>query len=118
MGDLSENFSRKEFACKCGCGFDTADIETLKILEDVRTFFMAPVSISSACRCYEHNKNVGGASNSQHLRGRAVDITIRGVTPMAVAQYAEKLMPHSGGIGSYNTFTHIDTRTDKARWVG
>ena len=26
MGDLTKNFSRSEFACKCGCGFDDIDL--------------------------------------------------------------------------------------------
>lgn len=118
MGDLSQHFSRKEFACKCGCGFDTVDVDTLKLLEEIRKFFMAPVTINSACRCYDHNKKVGGSKRSQHLMGRAADITIKGVTPMAVSQLAETLLMGNGGIGTYNTFTHIDTRTDKARWAG
>ena len=30
MGDLSENFSRSEFECKCGCGFATVDVRKNK----------------------------------------------------------------------------------------
>ena len=48
---ISENFSREEFACKCGCGFNTADKELVHILEKVRTKFNSPVTINSALCC-------------------------------------------------------------------
>lgn len=118
MGDLSEHFSRSEFACKDGCGFDTVDVDTLALLEEIRDHFMSPVVITSACRCPEHNRAEGGAKNSQHLMGRAADIKIKGVAPIEIAEFAETLMPHSGGIGIYTGFCHVDTRTGKARWNG
>jgi hypothetical protein len=31
MGDLSENFSRREFECSCGCGMDTVDAQLLHL---------------------------------------------------------------------------------------
>ena len=65
-----------------------------------------------------HNKKVGGAMYSQHLYGTAADITVKGITPKAVAAYAETLMSKTGGIGIYNTFTHIDIRNAKSRWKG
>ena len=34
-----------------------------------------------------------------------------------VADYAETLLTE-GGIGIYNTFTHIDVRSVKSRWQG
>ena len=49
--------------------------------------------------------------------GKAADIKISGVTPKKVAVYAETLLPE-GGIGIYNTFTHIDVRSVKSRWQG
>ncbi len=78
---LSKHFSRKEFKCKCGkCDYDTIDAELLVILEDVREHFGKPVIINSGNRCPTHNKNVGGATNSYHVRGRAADIVIKGVS--------------------------------------
>jgi uncharacterized protein YcbK (DUF882 family) len=59
---------------------------------------------------------VGGTQYSQHLYGIAADIKVQGVSPKTVGQYAEKLLPKSGGIGIYSTFTHIDVRANKARW--
>jgi uncharacterized protein YcbK (DUF882 family) len=118
MGDLSKHFNRSEFACKCGCGFDTVDYELVNLLEDIREHFGQPVYINSACRCPMHNANEGGASQSQHLKGRAADISVKDVDPSVVAGYVE-LNGIVGGIGIYNSFTHIDTRSGfPARWSG
>lgn len=118
MGDLSTHFSRREFACRCGCGFDTVDAELLAVLEEVRQHFDAPVVITSGCRCASHNQRVGGSPGSQHLLGRAADIQVRGVAPAAVAQHLEELYPGRFGIGRYATFTHIDTRNSASRFRG
>jgi len=36
MGDLSPHFSRHEFACRDGCGYDTPEPELLAALEELR----------------------------------------------------------------------------------
>lgn len=116
MGNLSKNFSRSEFRCKCGiCSFDTVDAVLIKYLEAIRRHFKSPVTITSGCRCQAHNIAIGGMPNSQHKVGRAADIVVRGVSPQAVADYAEIL--NCGGVGLYDDFTHIDSRTKSgARW--
>ena len=115
---LNDNryFTRKEFACKCGCGFDTIDYELLIVLDDIRKFFNKPVIINSSCRCEEHNRNIGGSPNSQHTKGRAADIVIKDITPKQTYTYLIAKYPDKYGIGLYDTFTHIDTRGFKARW--
>ena len=120
MGDLSKHFSRDEFACNCGCGFDTVDAATLQVLEDVREHFDRATVINSGCRCVAWNKKVGGASNSEHTKARAADIAVAGHTPDEVADYVETgPLKGKGGVGRYNTFTHIDTRSGApARWKG
>ena len=113
----SRYFTRGEFACQCGCGFDTVDAETLQVLEQVREEF-GPVRVTSACRCPEHNAAVGGSPTSQHVRGRACDIIVAGVNPDEVADFVEEILVFTGGIGRYATFTHIDTRFERVRWKG
>jgi uncharacterized protein YcbK (DUF882 family) len=113
---LSPHFKRKEFACKCGCGFSLPDAELLSVLEDIRGHFGKPININSSCRCPAHNKAVGGAPNSAHVQGIAADIDVSGVTPYEVQQYALDAYNGKYGIGCYNTFTHIDVRAAKARW--
>lgn len=110
---ISKHFYRGEFACKCGCGFDTVDAELLRTLETVRFHFGQPVTINSGCRCPEHNKAIGGSPRSQHLLGRAADFVVKDVSPQEVQKF---LKDHKGGLGEYETFTHVDSRGWKARF--
>ncbi len=118
MGDISKNFSRSEFMCKCNCGFSTVDIELIKVLEIVRGHFDAPVKINSACRCELHNTAIGGSYGSKHKQGIAADITVMGVKPYAVYRFLDGYAPNKYGLGLYETFTHLDIRKLKARWKG
>lgn len=115
MGDISKNFSRHEFACKCGCGFDTVDVELLPILQDIRDNFSKPVTITSGCRCESYNKKVGGADKSKHTLGRASDIKVSGVKAVEVYNYLTRRYPSSYGIILYSTWVHVDSREEKYR---
>lgn len=120
--DGINHFKRSEFACKCGkyCnGYPVEpDEQLVKLLENIRNHFGVPVTINSGVRCKTHNANVGGASASQHMKGTAADIKVKGVAPAKVAAYAETLLPGTGGIGIYGTFVHVDVRKQKSRWNG
>lgn len=120
MQKLSDHFSREEFKCKCGaCNQDTVDSDLIKILEHIRVHFDVPVSINSGNRCPAYNNQIGGSQRSQHMYSRAADIVVKGYSPEEVAQVAESFMHNIGGIGIYETFTHIDTRSGApARWRG
>ena len=115
---LSTNFRVKEFACTDGSDPIFVAPELVKVLQKIRTHFGASVTITSAYRTPTKNKAVGGETYSQHLYGVAADIKVDGVSPKKVAQYAEKILLNTGGIGTYATFTHIDVRETKARWKG
>lgn len=115
---LSKNFRVKEFASKDGADPLFVSPELVELLQKIRDHFGKPIVISSGYRTAKHNKAVGGATYSQHLYGMAADIKVTGVKPSAVADYAETLLPNSGGIGTYSTFTHVDVRATKARWKG
>lgn len=115
---LSKNFKVKEFACSDGSDPVFIAAELVEVLQKIRTHFGKSVTITSAYRTPAKNKAVGGTKYSQHLYGMAADIKVSGVSPKKVAAYAEKLLPKSGGIGTYSTFTHIDVRSTKSRWKG
>jgi len=117
MTKLSNNFTREEFECPCGCGQDTVDAELITLLQKLREDYDASVTVNSANRCEAHNESVGGADSSQHLLGRAADIVVSGIDPHEVWEYLCDKYRDKYGIGQYKTFTHIDTRNGKkARW--
>lgn len=115
---LSTNFKVREFACKDGSDPIFISPDLVIVLQKIRTHFGKAVTITSAYRTPTRNKAVGGTTYSQHLYGNAADIKVNGISPTKVAEYAEKLLINKGGIGIYDTFTHIDVRNTKARWNG
>lgn len=115
---VSMNFRVREFACADGTDPIFIDSELVSVLQKIRSHFGKAVTITSAYRTPQHNKSAGGTALSQHQYGKAADIKVSGVTPKKVADYAEKLLVNTGGIGRYDTFTHIDVRESKARWKG
>lgn len=115
---LSPHFKVSEFACSDGTDTVFVSPTLLSVLEKIRVHFGKPVKINSGYRTEAKNKAVGGAAYSQHKYGLAADIIINGVPPAKVAEYAETLLPNTGGIGIYKTFTHIDVRKTKSRWNG
>ena len=124
---LTKNFSKSEFECKSGAAMPADVLENIKLLaiqlQAIRDYVGKAITINSAYRCKEHNKNVGGSKRSQHLLGKAADIKIKDFTPNEVWDIVENMLTNEmlcsfyiGGLGRYNTFTHLDIREDKARW--
>ena len=115
--NASKNFLWSELACKCPCRAVYVDQHAIDTLQKLREHLGVPLKITSACRCPEHNKAVGGVPNSYHIGtpeqySRAFDIAIpKGMT-------AEELMANAKwfgftGIILYNRFVHCDTRPMK-----
>lgn len=129
MGDLSENLSRHEMACQCGCEFDTVDIELVGVLQGLCDFLRYDMGrkpvllITGPNRCVVHNAEVGGAPDSQHPKARAADyqIKVNGeyVDPVKIHNYLNAKYPDKYGLGLYSNRNHLDTRTNgPARWEG
>jgi len=118
MIQITANFSRDEFAGKCGCGLDYISLDTVKVLQEIRDHFSAPVTVVSGLRCEARNKAVGGAPRSQHMTGLAADIQVAGVPPRSVYNWLLRSYPGKYGFGVYTTFVHVDTRPASARWSG
>jgi Peptidase M15 len=79
------------------------------LLRRVEAHFHRPLQVISGCRSHAHNRRIGGARESWHLRCMAADIKLVGVNKGAVARYAAGL-PGRGGIGTYchDSNVHID----------
>ena len=131
MGDLTKNLSRHEFACRCGCGFDTVDIDLAPMIQGSADYFSRKnninvrIDITGPNRCENHNKAVGGADDSQHTKARAGDYKLfnrhtgEQIDPDRVADYLERKYAGRCGIGRYINRTHADTRSDgPKRWRG
>lgn len=78
-GKTMKYFKYDEFKCRC-CGQlpdeVRLNIDALveQVLDPAREQFGGPVLVNSGYRCQKHNAEVGGVTNSQHMRGEAADI--------------------------------------------
>lgn len=113
--NVSASFKIKEFACHDGTDKVLISTETVAVLQAIRNYFGKPVTITSGYRTPTYNKKVGGVSNSQHVKGKACDIKVSGISPKIVAGYLEANYPNHG-IGLYSTFVHVDSRGHKTYW--
>ena len=111
---LTKNFTREEFACKCGaCGGQVEMDEVfLRRLQDARDVAGHPFRITSGYRCPAHEESVKRPTSS-HTLGRAVDIS----TPdsrrkHSVVRSLIRVGLNRIGVGS--DFVHVDGDEDKA----
>lgn len=105
-------FTRSEFRCPCGrCGgFPVEPEEKLvRLADQVREHFGAPVIVSSGVRCQAHNDELDGSvKNSYHLRGKAMDFCVRGVSGAKLLAYVKTLPVHYAYQIGNSDFVHMD----------
>lgn len=116
-GDLSKNFSASEFSCK-HCGEENINPELIDALQRLRDMVGVPIDVNSGYRCPQHPESIKSPT-SQHVKGNAADIVIRGFTVEEMYSAAKKIPEFmNGGIGVYDDgFIHVDVRGQKARWA-
>ena len=124
MAKITTNFSLEEFNSKCGRPIPNNVLPNIinlaKNLQVLRDALGKSITITSGYRSPEHNAKRKGAKNSQHIKGTAADIKVKGMTPKEVALVIEGLIEQGkikqGGIGIYPSWVHYDIRGTKARW--
>jgi len=101
------NFPPAEIACR-GTGEILVDPDALDALQALRSHLGKPVMVNSAYRSARHNQKVKGAKNSQHLYGRAFDISMSNHDPH-VFEAASRAAGFQG-FGRYprQNFMHVD----------
>ena len=87
----------EEFRCRCGeyhapyCdGFPVLPDRTLlELVDDLRHNAGRPGHRSSGIRCYQHNIDQGGVADSRHLKGKALDFYIEGLSGSQLLRAAQ-----------------------------
>ena len=122
---IGNYFEDYEFACKCNRHNvvdgknvldHVIDKRLVDVLDKIRERVGRPVYIESGYRCEDHNREVGGVTNSQHVLGTAADITVDDISIDELADIAKEC--GADGIGRYYglQFVHIDVRGYDAEW--
>lgn len=111
--NLSPNFKIKEFACNDGSDEIIFDNNLIPLIQRFRDYVEAPVEINSAYRTPSYNAEVGGAPNSYHIYGRALDVQHSDnhqylTSPYMMASFFNTLGVK--GIIQYDWGVHFDTR--------
>jgi len=91
-------------------------LRVAEALQQVRGLFQAPIRVNSWYRDPETNRRVGGASQSRHMAGDAVDFTVEGVSLVDVYNRLDPWWASKGGLARGNAFIHLDCRGYRARW--
>lgn len=104
MGDLSTHFSASEFRSRDG-SYKAPPAELLGRLEALRCRIGRPLPILSGYRSPADNRRVGGARQSRHLVGDAVDIPTGLVTVDQARAAGFTGIGHRGGY-----VVHLDVR--------
>jgi len=120
--NISQHFTLGEFVPTDRAGFLRLDAwgrtkaitnfgKVAHQLERLRRDLAEPIKITSGWRSKEHNRAIGGAVNSDHMSGLAVDFTIDGLAPRAIYEHC-LLMHQQGDLGfdqliGYTAHVHI-----------
>ena len=93
-------------------------VKLAKYMDEVRTFLGSrPIRVTSGYRDPVSNRYVGGARDSRHMYGDAVDFWVEGMDVVDVFYKLKDYHPR-GGLAVGNGFVHLDLRPGSpARWT-
>lgn len=115
---LSTNFTSEEFRCKCPCQRLVVDARLVRAVQQIRDLAGVSVTINSGYRCSEHNKAVGGEPNSEHMTGRAADISATVGVDRLRELARDIIYIHGIGTDRERGFLHVDVRDgSRVEWT-
>ncbi|WP_103030010.1 YcbK family protein [Salinibacter altiplanensis] len=110
----AEHFGLSEFRCTGGTPILLLHPRLTTWLDLLREWAGAPVEVTSGYRTHAYNAKIGGADESRHMYGLAADVKAEGKAPGEVASWAGR--QGFGGVGRYESFTHLDVFGENRRW--
>ena len=111
---MAKYFDNDEITCNCGCerGLEEISPILLERLDRLRELWGKPIYVSCMYRCPQHNRDVGGVENSQHVYGKAADIFVNSDYHAFYNFIINSEL--FDGVGYYpdEEFVHVDVRDD------
>ena len=114
---MAKYFTRSEFDCRCGCGFNNWDTDAgqrfVRGLDRARKAAGIPFSLNRGCSCPEHNASVGGSPTSSHMlmaadiKADTSEARFRIVKALLDTGFDRVFLYHDKGI------VHVDDDPDK-----
>jgi uncharacterized protein YcbK (DUF882 family) len=126
-GQITKNFNLAEFKCKDRGEvlLNAAVIDHIQRLQSFRNWYNRPMKVVSGYRTEKYNEKIGGSKKSKHIEGIASDIALPddfyGFSKQRRDEFLNNVKSKwielceldglGGGIGFYDTFFHIDSRS-------
>lgn len=123
---ITPHFTLEELACHDGTPYPQAWVASRAVplceaAEFIREQCGFPLVVNSGFRTESYNRSIGGARNSQHVQGRALDLHPQRGSLKVLREAAQRARELGliTGIGFYSDFVHIDTREGpNVTWYG
>jgi len=114
--NISRNFKVKELAATDGARYARISPELVEGLQRIRDRVGSAVVVNSGYRHNVLNEAVEGADKSQHITGRAADISASAKRPLDLARIALEELGCDIGIGLGRNSIHVDLRGQLTSW--
>ncbi len=120
---ISKNFLQSEFysGSPDAPDFHYLNDKIVPLAQYLRDYFDTPIKVNSTFRTKYHNTLIGGSSNSQHLKGNAIDLKFTKGSHILLENdilnkgnlFKTLLLMGLTGVGLYDNFIHLDFREEK-----
>lgn len=100
----------------------------LRVLQPTRDYFVTEqrmasgMAVNSGFRCLDLNRKLGSSDNSQHLKGEAADVEIRGVDNHALAtwirenlEFDQLILEFYDGVDPASGWVHVSYKENENR---